>query len=216
MTDRDIQQNVQKALDWDPSIDTTEIGVTVDNGIVTLRGDIKSYAEKAAAERVALGVYGVKAVANDIDVRILKGIERTDSEIAAAAVNALQWNSRVPRAGIHVAVNKGWITLKGEVDWDFQRQAAERSVRYLLGVVGVTNSLVVKPHVSVADVKTKIEAALRRSAEVDARRISVTATDGKVTLSGNVRSWAERQEAAHAAWAAPGVHEVDNRISIIP
>ena len=216
MTDRDIQQNVQKALDWDPSIDTTEIGVTVDNGIVTLRGDIKSYAEKAAAERVALGVYGVKAVANDINVRILKGIERTDSEIAAAAVNALQWNSRVPRAGIHVAVNKGWITLKGEVDWDFQRQAAERSVRYLLGVVGVTNSLVVKPHVSVADVKTKIEAALRRSAEVDARRISVTATDGKVTLSGNVRSWAERQEAAHAAWAAPGVHEVDNRISIIP
>lgn len=216
MTDRDLQQHVQGALDWDPSIDTADIGVTVDNGVVTLHGDIRTYTEKAAAERVALRVYGVKAVANDLNVHLLRGLDRTDSDIATAALNALQWNARVPRSGITVTVSQGWITLKGDVDWHFQREAAERAVRDLIGVVGVTNSVVVRPHVSVADVKTKIEAALRRSAEVDARRINVAASEGKVTLTGNVRSWAERTEAGHAAWAAPGVHQVDNRIAVAP
>ena len=216
MTDRDIQHNVQSALEWDPGIDAADIGVTVDSGVVTLHGDIKTYAEKSAAERVALGVYGVKAVANDLNVHLFRGLDRTDSDIATAALNALQWNTRVPRSGITVTVSKNWITLKGEVDWHFQRDAAEGAVRDLIGVVGVTNTIVVKPQVNASDVRAKIEAALRRSAEVDARRINVAASGGTVTLTGNVRSWAERSEAAHAAWAAPGVHLVDNRIAVAP
>ena len=216
MTDRELQENVQNALDWEPSVDAADIGVTVDNGIVTLRGDIKTYSEKAAAERVALRVYGVKAVANDLTVRLGQGLQRTDSDVAQAAVNVLKWNSRLPADPIAVAVSNGWVTLKGTVDWNYQREAAAKSVRDLTGVVGVTNNISVRPHISVADVQAKIQTALKRSAEVDARRINVAATGGKVILSGNVRSWAEREEARHAAWAAPGVREVEDRMAIIP
>ena len=216
MTDRQLQENVQAALDWEPSVDTADIGVTVDKGVVTLRGDVKTYAEKASAERVTLGVYGVKAVANDLNVKIGTGLERTDSDIALAAVNALKWNTQVPAGKISVTVSRGWITLKGDVDWNYQRDSAGRAVRYLAGVVGVSNVITVRPHVSIADVEAKIEAALMRSAEVDARRINVGVSDGKVILSGNVRSWAEREEARRAAWAAPGVRDVDDRISVVP
>jgi osmotically-inducible protein OsmY len=216
MTDKELQQHVRNALDWDPSVDVADVGVTVDNGIVTLHGDIKSYTEKVNAERVALGVYGVKAVANDLNVRIATGGQRTDSDIAAAAVNAFKWSSQVPADRVSVVVSNGWITLKGEVDWYFQKDAAGRAVRDLLGVVGVSNNITVRPHVNVADVKAQIEAALKRSAEVDARRINVTATDGKIVLSGNVHSWAERREAVDAAWAAPGVRAVDDRMAIVP
>jgi osmotically-inducible protein OsmY len=216
MTDRQLQENVQEALDWEPSVDTEDIGVTVEKGVVTLRGDVKSFAEKTGAERVALHVYGVKAVANDLNVRIGNALTRTDSDIALAAVNALKWNSQLPAEKIAVTVRQGWVTLKGEVDWNYQRDTAARVVRELLGVVGVENALTVKPRVSVADVESKIEAALKRSAEIDARRINVGVTDGKVVLSGNVRSWAEREEARRAAWAAPGVRDVDDRISVVP
>jgi osmotically-inducible protein OsmY len=216
MTDRELQEQVQNALDWEPSVDAAHIGVTVDGAVVTLRGDVKTYAEKAAAERVALRVYGVKAVANDITVRLGAGLKRTDSEIAQAAVTVLKWSSRLPGDQITVSVSDGWVTLKGAVDWNYQRDAAAKAVRDLTGVVGVANGIAVRSHISVADVQSKIEAALKRSAEVDARRINVTTTDGKVILSGNVRSWAEREEARHAAWAAPGVRDVEDHMSIVP
>jgi osmotically-inducible protein OsmY len=216
MTDLELKQNVEDALTWEPSFDAAAIGVSVDNGVVTLRGDIANYAAKSAAERVALGVYGVKAVANDLNVRLVGEYQRTDSDIAQAAVNALQWNAVVPASRVSVTVSNGWITLKGNLDWQYQKDAAARAVRDLTGVLGVNNDIVVQPRVKSSDVRDKIEAAFKRSAEIDARRISVTAQDGKVILTGNVRSWAERQEAERAAWAAPGVIEVDDRLSITP
>jgi osmotically-inducible protein OsmY len=216
MTDRTLQDNVQAALDWEPSVDTAAIGVTVEQGVVTLRGDVKTYAEKSSAERVALGVYGVKAVANDLNVRIGPGLGRTDSDIALAVVTALKWNTQIPADKISPTVRQGHVTLKGDVEWNYQRDTAARVVRDLAGVVGVTNNITVRPRVSITDVESKIEAALKRSAEIDARRIHVGVTDGKVTLTGNVRSWAERQEARRAAWAAPGVRDVDDRIAVMP
>jgi osmotically-inducible protein OsmY len=216
MTDRQLQEHVQNALAWDPSIDAADIGVSVDNGVVTLRGDVKTYAEKAAAERVALAVYGAKAVANDVNVRLANGLKPSDSEIAQAIVSALQWNSLVPDKKIAVSVTNGWVKLSGPVDWEYQRSAAARAVRDLTGVVGVSNLITLEPHVNALDVKGKIEAALKRSAEVDARRINVTTADGNVTLSGNVHSWFERDQARRAAWSAPGVKQVDDRIAIVP
>jgi osmotically-inducible protein OsmY len=216
MTDLEVKQNVEDALTWEPSFDAADIGVSVDDGVVTLRGDIANYAAKSAAERVALGVYGVKAVANDLNVRLIGEYQRTDSDIAQAAVNALQWNTVVPASRVSVIVTNGWITLKGNLDWQYQKDAAARAVRDLTGVLGVNNNLVVQPRVKIIDVRDKIEAAFKRSAEIDARRISVTAQDGKVILTGNVRSWAERREAERAAWAAPGVTQVDDRLSIMP
>lgn len=216
MTDRELQEHVQQALDWEPSIDPAEIGVSVDDGVVTLRGDVKTYAEKAAAERVALGLFSVKAVANDLNVRLHDGQQRTDTDIAQAVVAALRWNTLVPDEQISVAVSNGWVTLKGHVEWEYQRAAAASAIRYLSGVRGVSNTISVKPQVSVPDVKAKIEAALRRSAEVDARRINVAVADGKVTLTGNVHSWFERNEARQAAWAAPGVREVEDHIAVTP
>lgn len=216
MTDRDLQENVQKALDWEPSVDAADIGVSVDNGVVTLRGDVKTYAEKAAAERVALKVYSVKAVANDVNVHLHDSHAKTDTEIAQAVLAALRWNTIIPDEKISVAVSDGWVTLKGNVEWEYQRNAAADAVRYLIGVRGISNTIAVTPRVTAPDVKAKIEAALKRSAEVDARRINVAVLDGKVTLTGNVHSWFERNEARHAAWAAPGVKDVDDRIAVTP
>jgi osmotically-inducible protein OsmY len=216
MTDRDLQQHVQDALDWDPSIDAADIGVSVEGGVVTLRGDVKTYSERAAAERVALAVYGVKAVANDVNVRLGGGQQRTDTEIAQAVVSALKWHTMVPDEKITIAVSNGWVTLQGHVHWDYQRTAAANAVRDLMGIRGVTNTISVEPHVSVPDVRAKIEAALKRSAEIDARRINVAVADNKVILTGNVHSWFERDEARRAAWAAPGVNAVDDRIAVVP
>jgi osmotically-inducible protein OsmY len=216
MTDKDLKQAVQNALDWEPSVDPGDIGVSSDNGVVTLRGNVRTFAEKQAAERAALRIFGVKAVANDLAVHLPTSFERTDTEVAHAAVTALKWNSVVPAAKLTVTVSDGWITLKGNVEWQYQKDAAARCVRDLFGVKGVTNTIAVLPQVKPIDVRDKIEAAFKRSAEVDARRINVNATDGKIILTGTVRSYAERQEAERAAWASPGVTQVDDHLTIVP
>jgi osmotically-inducible protein OsmY len=219
MTDRELQRHVEDALAWEPSVDAANIGVSADNGVVTMHGEVGTYTEKSTAERVALRVYGVKAVANDLSVRISSLCKRTDTDIAQAVVAALQWNTVVPPNRVTVAISDGCVTLKGTLNWQYQKEAAARAVRDLAGVRGVTNSISVQPpepRVKVSDVLAKIEAAFKRSAEIDARRVSVAAHDGQVILTGNVRSWAERQEAERAAWAAPGVTLVDDRITITP
>lgn len=212
--DTALRERVEHQLDWEPAVTSTNVGVAAHDGVVTLTGYVENYAEKMAAERVTKRTYGVRAIANDIQVKPL--LKVTDSEIAAKAVIALQSRVDVPAEHIKVMVKEGWITLEGDVDWYYQKQAAERAVKFLLGVKGVTNVIRVKPRVSSLDVRNKIEEALKRNAELDARRISVTSSDGKVTLGGNVRSWMEKDEAETAAWAAPGVTQVKNEISVVP
>src|SRR5579872_3150781 len=188
MTNQDLQVLVENALGWEPSIDANDIGVTADGGVVTLRGNVRSYAEKLAAERAALRVFGVKAVANDLAVHITGASERSDTDLAQAAVAALKWHTLIPADAVTVSVAGGWITLKGTVDWRYQKDAASRAVRELTGVKGVNNDIALKPQIRTMDLREKIEAAFKRSAELDARRINVSATDGTVVLSGNVRS----------------------------
>jgi osmotically-inducible protein OsmY len=214
MTDLELKKKVEDELNWEPSVNAAEIGVAVKSGIVTLSGNISSYWQKFSAERAAARVSGVKAVVNELEVRLPTSSERTDEDIARAAVNHLNWAVSVPADRIKVTVSKGWITLAGTVEWNYQRVAAENAVRHLIGVKGVSNLIEVKPQVSKGEVKAAIEAALKRSAELDASRITVEADGDRVILRGTVRSWAERNEAERAAWKAPGVRMVDNRITV--
>jgi osmotically-inducible protein OsmY len=212
--DKELQKHVMDELTWEPSVNAAQIGVSVDAGVVMLGGTVGSYPEKWAAERAAERVKGVKAVTDEIVVRLPGDFQRGDSEVARAAVNALDWNASVPQGRIQVLVQNGWITLDGTVEFHFQKAEAERAVRSLLGVKGVVNRVSLKPLISPVDVKSQIVRALERAAEVDAKKISVETRDSKVILRGAVKSWVERDEAERAAWAAPGVSDVENKIEI--
>jgi osmotically-inducible protein OsmY len=215
-TDSDIKRDVETELKWDPDIDPTDIGIAVKDGVVTLTGFVRSYSQKWQAEVDTKRVAGVRGVANDLEVRLPTGSERPDPEIARDAVAALK--NELPYSSEHIKVvaKNGWVTLEGEAEWQFQRSRAEAAVRRIKGIKGVSNLIMLKPRVAPSDIKEKIEEAFKRSAEVDASRITVEANGGEVTLRGTVRSWAERQEAERTAWQAPGVIKVTNQIAISP
>jgi osmotically-inducible protein OsmY len=211
-SDIEMQKDVLAELRWDARLQPNEIGIIVKDGVVTLTGWVDSYFKKWYAEDAAHRVDGVRAVANDIQIKLAG--ERTDADIARVALNALQWNAALPVDKISLTVSRGFVTLKGEVPWQYQKEEAERVVRHLRGVNGVINEIVVKPQVTPSDVKKKIEDALVRSATIDAGKITVEVQGNKAILKGRVRAWVEREEAERAAWSAPGISSVENRITL--
>ena len=217
-TDIDLQRDVLDELQYEPSLEAQAIGVTVRDGVITLTGHVQTYIDKYTAETATKRVSGVRAVAEELTVSLFSGHERNDSDIAHAAANALDWNVNVPLSKVQAKVENGWVTLTGDIDWNYQREAALNAVRHLVGVKGVNNLMGVKPpptpSVSPVEVHSKIEAALKRNMMKDSNGITVEAKDGKVKLHGKVQSWEEHDDAGLAAWSAPGVTAVENDIQV--
>lgn len=213
-TDMQLKDDILAELKWAPDVNETDVGVIVKDGVVTLTGHLSSYAEKFAAERAVERVSGVRALAEEISVKLPSSSQRTDAEIAAAAQQALAWNTMVPKESVHVKVEQGRVTLTGQVEWEYQRSAAFAAVHNLFGVVGVANGVTVKPRVTMSSVEKSIHDALARQADREAKGIEVSVSGTQVTLRGKVRSWAERQAAQGAAWSAPGVGSVINALTV--
>jgi len=213
-SNKDLRKRVVDELDWEPSIDSGEIGVAVKDGVVTLSGHVPSYAQKRTAERTAIRLAGVKGVANEIEVRLPSEHARSDSELAQAAIDAIDRNIQIPADTVKVKVDDGWITLEGVVNWDYQRKRAERAVRYLKGVKGVTNLLRVKERATPGDLRQRIKQALERRIDEESERISVSVEGDTVTLTGTVPSWADHDDIEDAVWAAPGVTKVENNLKV--
>jgi osmotically-inducible protein OsmY len=213
-TDNQLQQDVSAELKWEPSVHAARIGVEVKDGVVTLAGQVDSYSEKWNAERAAQRVSGVKAMATELKVKLTGLGKRTDADIAGSVENVLEWTSSLPAGAIKVMVEGGWVTLSGDVDWQYQRQAAADSVRYLMGVTGVSDQISIKPSVSATAVKSDIEAALKRTAIADAKKIHVEVHGTDVTLTGSVHNWAERETATNSAWGTPGVRNVVDKMAL--
>ena len=216
-TDMELQKDVAEELKWEPRLQEDEIGVAVKNGVVTLTGFVPDYAQRRTAAKAAERVVGVRAVAQELVVKVPEMFRYSDTELAHRVVNALAWDVEVPNEKIQAKVEDGWVTLEGTVDWQYQRNAAERAVRYLGGIKGVANQIGIAPSMSASayDVAQRIKAALHRTAEVEAKRVEVTAKDGKVVLTGSVRSWPERADVERAAWSASGVMAVDDRLAVV-
>ncbi|ACB24607.1 BON domain-containing protein [Methylobacterium radiotolerans] len=214
MGDKLIRQNVIAELDFDPSIDAAHIGVAVENGIVTLSGHVGSYAERVAAEKAAQKVRGVRGVVEEIKVRFGGETPPRDEDLAQRAVQMLDWSVTVPRGAVQVKVQNGWVTLSGKVEWQYQREEAYGSIKRLAGVAGIINNIEVTPNASVPDVRARIMAALKRNAELEADAIKVTVKDARVVLEGKVNAWHERRLAESAAWSAPGVHAVEDHLTL--
>lgn len=212
--DLKLQRDVSEELEWDPAVDAAHIGVSARDGVVTLTGHVPSFSEKLGAERAARRVKGVKAVAQDMEVELPSAKKTADDEIAARAVNMLEWDVVVPPGRIAITVDHGIVTLAGQVDWKYQRDEAETDIWKLTGVRDVVNAVKIKPRPQLTDVQDRIRKALERSADVEASHISVSVKDGRVVLTGTVGAWIERQTAERAAWAAPGVIVVENKIGI--
>ncbi|MGE4434993.1 BON domain-containing protein [Achromobacter sp.] len=214
MSDEALRERIRQALAFEPSIDELHIGVAVENGVVTLSGHVESYAQKLAAEHTVQRVKGVRGIAQEIEVRAASAKQLADDQIAARALSIIAWDCTVPDGKVQVTVQKGWVTLSGTVDWFYQRDAAERAVRKLSGVIGISNAIEVVPSARAGDIKRRIEEALLRSAQLESSRIQVSVQDNKVTLNGTVNSWIERGAAERAAWSAPGVVDVADRLLV--
>jgi osmotically-inducible protein OsmY len=215
MSDKTLKHAVEEELDWEPSIDSGHIGVTVEDGVVTLSGHVGTYAEKFTAEKAAKRVKGVRAIAQEIEIRFPNDKKTSDDQIAKRALDIIAWDSTIPKDKVLVKVQNGFVTLSGEVDWFYQRDDAEHAVRKLAGIKGLSNEIRIKPKAYAYDIKERIETALKRNAEFEADSIKVSVLDGRVTLDGKVKAWYERDLAERTAWSAPGVVSVVDHINIM-